>query len=376
MSSTDSTTIGLHRPFNKPLKSLVWVCRFVKGYRKKKGHDLYVDFFLWMLKAIGDHKKEFPTQNADGIVKYENASYILTLFEGQPYEAIRERVRLVLSQRESSDDKLIYSSYKNTSYYITLAKKVNLLQSGAKLTPLGNDLANVRDYHFFVLADKHKEIVFRSLCPSFFDNLIVIIRANYFNKGNEKLSDAFFRSYLKKNEEEGIIKYITSFDENYLEVLRTWTNTLALSARGGYLRQMYLNVVHELELDSHYEELIEKTEVFYKQEFQQRLKQEQQYDKIRKSYERLNNSGASEFGYVNLYDIKKNFRLSYESFNKLLNFYYFDYRHEEIILFSNTVASIDQRRRFIVDGNAALKIRIIKKSKNGNKPTLVTTGSY
>lgn len=364
MSSTESTTIGLHRPFNKPLKSLVWVCRFVKGYRKKKGHDLYVDFFLWMLKAICERREEFPTQNADGIVKYENASFILSLFEDQPYEAIRERIRLVLSQRESGEDKLIYSSYKNTSYYITLAKKVNLIQSGTKLTQLGDDLANVRDYHFFVLADKQKELVFRSLCPSFFDNLIIIIRANYFNKGYEKLSDAFFRAYLKKNEEEGTIKYITSFDENYLEVLRTWTNTLALSTRGGYLCQMYLNIVHELELEVRYEELIEKTEVFYKQEFQQRLKLEQQYDKIRKTYEQLNKKGISEFEFVNLYDIKKYFRLSYESFNELLNSYYQANRRKEIILFSNTVASIDQRRRFVISNKAALKIRIIKRSSN------------
>ena len=91
-------------------------------------------------------------------------------------------------------------------------------------------------------------------------------------------------------------------------------------------------------------------------------KLEEQYDKIRSSYEQLQKKGLAEYGYVNLYDVKKNFRLSYESFNELLNSYYTAYRHIEIILFSNTVSSIDMRRRFLVDGNSVLKIRIIKKS--------------
>ena len=51
-----------------------------------------------------------------------------------------------------------------------------------------------------------------------------------------------------------------------------------------------------------------------------------------------------------------------ETFNDLLNSYYTQNRHKEIILFSNTVSSIDKRRRFIVDGQAVLKIRIIKKN--------------
>ena len=111
-----------------------------------------------------------------------------------------------------------------------------------------------------------------------------------------------------------------------------------------------------------FEELIDKTEAFYTVVFKRRIKLEEQYDKIRSSYEQLQKKGLSEYGYVNLYDIKKSFRLSYESYNELLNSYYAAYRHIEIILFSNTVSSIDMRRRFLVDGKSVLKIRIIKKS--------------
>jgi hypothetical protein len=354
--------VGLHRPFNKPLKSLVWVCRFTKKYSQKKGQDFYIDFFLWMLEAICTQKKEFPIQNADGIVKYENAQRILSLFKNQDYSEIHKKVRSVLSERNTEEDRIIYSSYKNTSYYITLAKKVELIQTGARLTLLGEGLASIRDYHFFVLSDKHKDVVFRSLCPLFFDNLVIICRSNYYSKNYEKMAESYFRTYLKKNEEEGVIKYITSFDDNYLEVLRTWVDTLKLFTASGLLRLKYLKIVDEMGLRTHYEALISNTETFYKKEFQKFVKQEQQYDKIRKSYEYHYKRGEAEFGYVNLYDIKKSFRLSYDNFNELIDSYYTEYRHKEIILFSNTVSSIDMRRRFIVAGNAVLKIRIIKKS--------------
>ena len=357
-----NNVVGLHRPFNKPLKSLVWVCRFTKKYSQKKGQDFYVDFFLWMLEAICAQKKEFPIQNADGIVKYENAQKILSLFENQDYSEIHKKVRSVLSERNTEEDRIIYSSYKNTSYYITLAKKVELIQTGAQLTLLGEGLASIRDYHFFVLSDKHKDVVFRSLCPLFFDNLVVICRSNYYSKNYEKLAESYFRTYLKKNEEEGVIKYITSFDDNYLEVLRTWVDTLKLCTASGLLRSKYLKIVDEIGQRTHYEALISNTETFYKKEFQKFVKQEQQYEKIRKSYEYHYKRGEAEFGYVNLYDIKKSFRLSYDNFNELIDSYYTEYRHKEIILFSNTVSSIDMRRRFIVAGNAVLKIRIIKKS--------------
>ena len=124
----------------------------------------------------------------------------------------------------------------------------------------------------------------------------------------------------------------------------------------------YRNLETARRLMDYYETLISKTESFFEDEFKARVKQEAQYQKIRDSYEYFEKRGLTDLGYVNLYDIKKSFRLSFETFNELLNSYYTQNRQKEIILFSNTVASIDQRRRFVVDGIAALKIRIIKKS--------------
>lgn len=358
----ENTVIGLHRPFNMPLKSLVWVCRFSKNYKKRKEHDYYLDFFLWMLRAVADHSDNFDEQNAEGMIRPQNAQNIMYLFSYYNYKELKVLVRSTLTFRPEEADKVIYSAYKNTSYYITLAKKVNLINNRGELTALGDELASVRDYHFFELSDKHRLIIFHALSFDFFDNLIIITQSQRLIRENKELSDSFFRAYLKHFESEGVIKYITSFDKNYLEVLNHWVKLLKLSTNIGSIRRMYLLKIDRLGLTSRYEEIVNKTNAFYSGDFRKRVKLEQQYDKIRLTYQKFLSKGQSEFGYVNLYDIKKSFRLSYESFNGLLNSYYATYRHMEIILFSNTVSSIDMRRRFLVAGNAALKIRIIKKS--------------
>ena len=356
-------TIGLHRPFNMPLKSLVWVCRFSKGYRQKKGHDFYIDFFLWMLSAIVDHADDFDEENAEGIVRPQNARLILDQFAGCSYEDVKSRVRATLTARVTDADKVVYSNYKNTSYYITLAKKVNLVNGRGKLNLLGDKLAVVRDYQFFELSDKHRLIIFSALCPEFFDKLIIITQGHRLVKGDRTLEDAFFRSFLKRSGNEGLIRYITSFNDNYLEVLRHWVKTLRLCTSAGMVRRMYLEEIARLDLRESYETLISKTESFFEDEFKARVKQEVQYQKIRESYDYFEKRGLTDLGYVNLYDIKKSFRLSFETFNELLNSYYTQNRQKEIILFSNTVASIDQRRRFVVGGKAVLKIRIIIRNK-------------
>ena len=358
----EKTVIGLHRPFNMPLKSLVWVCRFSKNYKKRKGHEYYLDFFLWMLNAVSEHSDSFDEQNAEGIIRPQNAIKILYLFANYSYEELKVLVRSTLTFRPEEADKIVYSTYKNTSYYITLAKKVNLIDKRGELTSLGEELASVRDYHFYELSDKHSSLIFQALSSDFFNNLIIIIQSHRLIRDNKELSDSFFRAYLKHFESEGVIKYITSFDKNYLEVLNNWVKLLKLSTNIGSIRKKYLQEIDRLGLSSRYANIVKNANAFYYRDFQKRIKLEQNYDKIRNAYNNLHTKGQSEFGYVNLYDIKKSFRLSFESFNELLNSYYTAYRHIEIILFSNTVSSIDKRRRFLVAGNAALKIRIIKKS--------------
>ena len=50
--------------------------------------------------------------------------------------------------------------------------------------------------------------------------------------------------------------------------------------------------------------------------------------------------------------------MSFENFEKMLNDYYEHERKNQLILFSNTVTSIDKRKRFYIRNKPVVKIKI------------------
>ena len=46
------TIMGLHRPFNKPLKSLCWVCMFARKWNKGTKDNFYYKFYISHIKNI------------------------------------------------------------------------------------------------------------------------------------------------------------------------------------------------------------------------------------------------------------------------------------------------------------------------------------
>ena len=87
------------------------------------------------------------------------------------------------------------------------------------------------------------------------------------------------------------------------------------------------------------------------------------FEKFEEQYYKLIQAGKSDSDYVNLYEMKKAFRLSFDNFEKLIVSYMIDVSMQKIVLLSNTVMSIDSRRRFIINGVPAIKIKILNKKK-------------
>ena len=81
------------------------------------------------------------------------------------------------------------------------------------------------------------------------------------------------------------------------------------------------------------------------------------------SYDKLFKTGKTDLGYVNLYDIMYDLHMGYDRFSDFLNEFYFENRKNVIILLSNTVSSIDKRRRFQIGDKIVLKVKIIEKKK-------------
>ena len=104
-------------------------------------------------------------------------------------------------------------------------------------------------------------------------------------------------------------------------------------------------------------------EEFKKKTLKNELAKSKQYKKFLDSYYKLYEKGKTDLGYVNLYDIMSELRMGYNRFSKFLNEFYIENKKNIIILLSNTVSSIDKRRRFQIGDKVILKIKIIKKKE-------------
>ena len=154
---------GLHRPYNMPLKSIVWVCRFVKYMEDHSISILpshfYGEFFRYHLHEVVK-RHEIDEDKYKGMVSISKAKIVLNWLQDKAnIEELESAISKILNKRKNKEERIVYSTYKNTSYYITLAKKMRYLNSYYKLEPDAYDLltANKR---FYSLSSTEKDNIF------------------------------------------------------------------------------------------------------------------------------------------------------------------------------------------------------------------------
>ena len=159
-------------------------------------------------------------------------------------------------------------------------------------------------------------------------------------------------------------KYVRSFKDNYLLVMMSWIAQLDITKKVGGLKnewEIFLKNYPE-----YYQKYLTQQSsygIFKKSILKRELAKSKQYKRLLESYKKLYTAGKTDLGYVNLYDIMSDLRMGYDRFSKLINEFYVENKKNIIILLSNTVSSIDKRRRFQIGDKVILKIRIIKKKE-------------
>ncbi len=71
-----------------------------------------------------------------------------------------DAVSVILKKRNDKIERIVYSSYKNTSYYITLTRKLGLLHGQWELTQDALRLVRI-NHSFYELSRIQKQIIFR-----------------------------------------------------------------------------------------------------------------------------------------------------------------------------------------------------------------------
>lgn len=355
---------GIHRPFSKALKSLYWISKFVsKSKDNVTPSNFYITFFLYILHEISiRNTDDFSEEEKGYFITNETSVAILTLLNNLTFEEVKKKVRLVLSagHKNSDEERMIYNEYKKCSYYITLAKSLGVLNKDYSLTKQGEQISKIHS-SFFKLSKNEKNIlglsVFRAE-PILISSIAV---TKHWEIKYKDIGIPLYQLFLKELREDALFIYVKSHQSNYVDVINSWFRQIDLFDSKFRIRRkwkecLYLklpsDVIHEIH------NLLPK---FEKEIVIPYLKLVRQNDAILASYHKALKDNKAIDGYVNLYDMKKCLKMSYERFNKSIEDFYLTSKDKYIVLVSNIVNSIDKRRRFIIDNRAALSIKIIKK---------------
>jgi hypothetical protein len=358
MSTQKRMIVGLHRPFNKPLKSLCWVCLFAKEWKKYKKGNFYYNFYVHHIKNIVKHENKKNLWD-EGCISVADAKYVLNIMSKCN---LKERVSEILRKRSSTEDKLIYKTYKNTSYYISLAKKMALIDSEYEITKDGMELS-LSNRNFYSLSKAEKKLIFRYLLEADADLILaLIVTKSEVEKG---IYPAHLALIYQKSIGNNLGKrYVRSFIDNYLSVMMAWISQLDVTKKNGGLKKEWEQFLqYHSDLYCKYQEQFISYQNFKNNILKKEVRKEKKYKKFMDSYDKLFKTGKTDLGYVNLYDIMYDLHMGYDRFSDFLNEFYFENRKNVIILLSNTVSSIDKRRRFQIGDKIVLKVKIIEKKK-------------
>lgn len=349
---------GLHRPFNKPLKSLYWVCRFVSSHPVKKPSSFYILFYQYLLKYVSSSDSQYEKSPIkEGMISPSDARIVCAIQQENPL-LFEKRINGVLYRRENDTDRLLYKTYKNATYYIGLAKKMDLITSNYQLTNDGLRLIRSTN-KMYLFTQAEQKLYFEWMLDADFELFVSLLLSS-------KYDDSLL--YQRFLEQQGYnsysTKYIRSYDKNYIEVLRSWIGQLNILTKNNSIRKCYIKEIERLDLLPKYNDIVVFFKAYQKNVEGGRTKIEKLFERFDDSYKTLVKKGVADVGFVNLYDIRDMLHMNYERFNSLLVEYYANRKNKHIILFSNTVSSIDTRRRFIIDNQVVLKIKLIQKNKS------------
>ncbi len=354
---------SLHRPFHKSLVSVKWVCMYMKEMEGMtiSPSSFYIDFFFYLINILNfKYKKKGIFEDIEGIPSHKTLDEVIVYFADYSKEGKIEKLKTILSNRQNDIEKKIYSTYKATSYYINLAKdKFELISDKYVLSDYGETLATSK-CSFFTLSKEDKEIIFERIL--FADSYMIIplclsLRSIARHKWSVPNIHLFFIENVYKINH---FKYTqTSITKNYDNVRLYWLDYLDVLDTNMNIKKRYLKII--LSNNSYketYNNILHDFCSFEKNVLKLEEKKYMLFSKLRNSYNSNINRGLHDQDFVNLYDIKKDLRMSFENFEKMLNDYYEHERKNQLILFSNTVTSIDKRKRFYIRNKPVVKIKI------------------
>lgn len=359
---SDKLFIGsLHRPFNTRLVTVKWACIFAQNY---KGENFKIDFFIQVIKYL---HKIYEKENAiNGFPKQEtvNSIYNYIINTKNLHEELKKYY-----QPTSEDPNGIYSTLKATSYYTTLAKKLNLMDSKFSLTSDGQLFAKLKRSakDKSSLTSKEANMLFKQILKNDFVAIIFMIfyyrlKKKYDLKDYElREMDILFLKELDKFLNIREFRLKQSSWKNFLIVRENWIEDLNLLSKSYNLKPSFLKIVRNLQDENNLYETISETMIKFEKNFKSIEKYRMFKQELSHTYKEIKkNMFFKNINYINMYNLKDKMKLSFNDFEYLINRLANDESNKRKVFFNNIITAVDNRKRFNVKNSAVLNIRITK----------------
>lgn len=353
---------SLHRPFHRPLWIVKWVCYFISLRQKSRRKyinckEQTTDFYFTLLEWLHTN---YP-QDSDGVPSKESIEEVWYYFSQIENREKEERLRKVLSsERERGVETKIYSTYKAASYYMNLADdKLHFVGNSAALPNWNpNQLTKTALKSNISTADR-KMYVQHILQNDGHFFLAMCLLQKPVMKYELKMDVEIFK-FMQRYYPVANFDYTKQSHSNYYVVRKRWVELLQAVNERGTLGKVLLNCIKEnseflaifIEIGTHVKE--------YTTELRKRRKFIEQKSTFVTTYQNSVKTNKDKSGFVNLYDISKEMRMSYDRFQSFLTQFYQEEKLVRNIFFINIVSTIEQRRRFYIGNAPVIKIKITK----------------
>ena len=352
--------ISLHRPFHQYLKATRWVCEFLKE-NKVKSSEINVEFYFHLIKKLSKGYEEKAIKNSSGLPS-ENSIFEVNKYlqDKNKLESIICLSEILKSEDRNASQKHIYSTYKAASYYVNMAKdKLNLINKINELTESGINLLNIKTYEFRMNKEEKKFFFIKLLRVDF----LMLITLCLFKKLGKKYKiqdfEDFQFEFLDEYYDIRHFNFISRSLNNYNTVRNSWIVNLGILDKNCVIKKTFLSIIkNETIFYEWYEKIDMDIISFEEKKLKKRIIYYKNKNKLEKEYVNKVNQGKGDLGFVDLYEIKSVMNMSFINFENFINSYYELEKGRKYIYFSNTVNSIDRRKRFSVRNIPVLKIKL------------------
>ena len=352
---------SLHRPFNQQLKTSKWVCEFIASSKQRiTSSTLTTEFYYYLITVLGKkYQKEIP-ENFNGLPSDNAINSINEHIALKGKEEFMSELSSIVKSRNTALEKQIYSTYKAASYFVNLAKdKFDLINEKNLLTEKGHELLKIRS-GFFSISEKEALFYFERILKADFHLFIthclfLKLQRKHDLKTFLDFQIEFVQQYLG-------IKHFTFTNasiKNYNVVRQAWVESLDIVDANANFRRKYLQ---KIEMDEYFSQAFAELKTlfvsFEKETFKAKSSYQTQKKKFKHLYLHHLATSHADQGFINLYDIKAEMKMSMTNFQKFLLSFYEEEKNVSNIYFSNPVTSIDRRERFFIRNRPVLKIKI------------------